>query len=490
MPERPKDFAVSLDPSQGQSLVRQIAGALVAAMRDGRLRPGMALPGSRQLAEAMGVHRNTVLIALRELELEGFLETRPGSGTFVRKELPKESPRSWGVPHAPIPSSPGFDLPSDLRPITRPVPVQMDLAEGLPDVREAPKEAMAKAYQRAIRLHGEELLRYGEPQGNLAFRQALCELLGQRRGLALDPEQVLVTRGSRMGLLLVAQALLAEGGAVAVEDPGNRTVWESLGQLPGVQLRPVPVDEEGLDAEAFEALLKRDPVRMLYLTPRHQMPTTVALSPRRRKAVLELARIHRVAVVEDDFDAEWVFGGPPALPMAAEDPSGQVVHLGSFSKVLAPGVRLGFLAASRDLVQRLARLRARQDWQGDRVLEWAVADLWRDGDYARHVRRMRQTYEARRDLFAAQLRDRLGDRLRLQVPDGGLSLWVGLEDGPAMKAWVRGCREESLLIHPGSHFDFAGRDLPFSRVGYAALDQRQIDEAADRMARALPGRAS
>ncbi len=157
MPQRPKDFAVSLDPNQGQSLVRQIAGALAKAMRSGRLRPGMALPlpGSRQLAEALGVHRNTVLAALKELE--GFVETRQGSGTYVRHTLPAETPRAWGAAYTPIPSSPGFDLPSGLRPITEPVPVQMELEEGLPDVREAPMEEMAKAYQRAIRHLAERL---------------------------------------------------------------------------------------------------------------------------------------------------------------------------------------------------------------------------------------------------------------------------------------------------------------------------------------------
>ncbi|HJW09976.1 MAG TPA: aminotransferase class I/II-fold pyridoxal phosphate-dependent enzyme, partial [Holophagaceae bacterium] len=165
---------------------------------------------------------------------------------------------------------------------------------------------------------------------------------------------------------------------------------------------------------------------------------------------------------------------------------GQVIHLGSFSKVLAPGVRLGFLAGSRTFVQRLARLRLRQDWQGDRVLEWAIADLWRDGDYARHVRRMRLVYQARRDRFVGLLEERMQGRVKLQPPEGGLSLWLGLEDPAVLSAWVRGCRERGLLLHPGSHFDFEGRPMASTRVGYASLDDREMEEAAARMAKALP----
>ena len=257
---RLRDLAIRLDPNAKESLQLQITRALGMAIRNGRIQPGKALPGSRQMAEELGVHRNTVLAALRELEAEGWVETRVGSGTFVSGKLPDLTPHGWGqlreeIP--PTPSDPGFDIPPQLNPITQPFQAFMDLSDGLADARLAPTEAMGRAYQRAIRLHGEELLQYGEPRGNAMLRKALSDMLAERRGLVTDPDQILVTRGSRMALDLVALSLFKQGDVIAVEDPGNRAAWETMQQSSGATLQPIPVDSEGMDLDALETLLKK-----------------------------------------------------------------------------------------------------------------------------------------------------------------------------------------------------------------------------------------
>lgn len=487
---RVRDFVLTLDPNSQDPLALQITKALALAIRNGRLQPGVALPGSRAMAEELGVHRNTVLAAVHQLEEEGWVETRQGSGTFVCRSLPDQTPKAWGEvdPAASHKAShPGFDIPPQLSPITAPVDAVLNLAEGLPDVRLAPTEAMARGYQRAIRLHGEELLQYGEPQGHIGLRSMLAEMLSERRGMVVDPDQIMVTRGSRMGLDLVTLALFNQGGGVvAVEDPGHRGAWETMQQSAAVSLRPIPVDSEGLDTDALEALLEREKVGLLYLTPHHQYPTTVTLSPARRAKVLELAQRHRMAILEDDYDSEYHYEGRPLTPLASGDPTAQVIYMSSLSKLIAPGVRLGFLVAPKGLVDRLARLRVRMDWQGDRVLEWAIADLMRDGDLGRHLRKVRRTYEERRDKLSGLLRSRLGGALDFSVPAGGLALWLRGREGLDMEAWIQRCKVRSLVLSPGRQFDFAGRPLPFTRMGFASLDDAQIDDAVQRMVGALP----
>ncbi len=481
---RLRDLAITLDPSAKESLQLQITRALGLAIRNGRIKPGMALPGSRQLAEELGVHRNTVLAAFRELEAEGWIETRPGSGTSVTGTLPDLTPQAWGELKQEIhlpPSDPGFDLPPQLNPITQPFLALMDLSEGLADARLAPTDAMARAYQRAIRLHGEELLQYGEPQGNAMLRKALSDMLAERRGLVAEPERILVTRGSRMALDLVSISLFKEGGVIAVEDPGNRAAWETMMQSGKAELQPIPVDGEGMDLDALEALLKQRRVDLVYITPHHQNPTMVTLSPTRRMRLLELAQRYRMAVLEDDYDFEYQYDGRSLLPLASGDPPGQVIYMGSLSKLIAPGVRLGFLVAPKGLVDRLARVRLRMEWQGDRVLEWAIADVFRDGDMARHVRKVRKLYEERRDHLAECLLTHMGSELELEVPTGGLALWVRARPGFDLEAWALRCKDQSLVIRPGSYFSFNRHPMGCTRLAFSQFEPGQLTNAVQRM---------
>jgi GntR family transcriptional regulator/MocR family aminotransferase len=201
--------------------------------------------------------------------------------------------------------------------------------------------------------------------------------------------------------------------------------------------------------------------------------------------VLELAQRHRMAILEDDSEGEFTYEGKPLLPLACGDPTGQVIYMSSLSRLLAPGIRLGFLAAPQALVDRLARVRVRMDWQGDRVLEWSMGDLIRDGDLARHIRKVRRLYRERRDVLVEGLGRHLADCLEFQVPDGGLALWLRARRGFPFQPWLERCRNRGLLLHDGAHFRFSGAELDATRMGFAALEPAELDDALQRMRSAV-----
>lgn len=484
-------------PERRQSLVLRLVRAVTSDIRRGRLRPGDPLPGTRELADQLKVHRNTVVAAYRELLAEGWLVAQQGKGTFVSSELPEDlarrrtpPPRVAGRP----PSRPGFDLPStggwlepliSLSPGAESVPRgTLLLYGGLPDLRLVPTTALARAYRRCLRRRAPSL-GYGDPRGPLRLREALAGMLAATRGLAVGADDLVITRGSQMALSLLGQAILRPGDVVAVEEVGYRPAWAALQQA-GARLLPLPVDEQGLIVESLEAALAQGPVRAVYVTPHHQYPTTATLSAGRRLALLSLCRRARIAILEDDYDHEFHYDGRPLLPLCSSDTAGVVLYVGTLSKVLAPGLRIGYAVAPRAVLDRLTDLRCAFDRQGDPAIELAVAELFEEGEAQRHVRRARRLYRARRDLFVEKLAAAFGDRLRFTVPSGGMALWV--QAGFSVDTWLAEAAAEGALFQPGRRFAFAPeRTGPLShsaRLGFAALNERELGEAVRRLRRA------
>jgi GntR family transcriptional regulator/MocR family aminotransferase len=483
------ELTVPLDPASDAPIFLQIAHGLAEGVLRGRLRPGAALPGSRALAASLGVHRNTVLAAYRELESQGWIETSPSRGTFVASDLPDRSPRRFAAAagvRPVIPARVGFDLGPAPDPAPPPPPRgTLVLSGGVPDLRLVPTAPLARAYRRALRAEGRALLDYGDPRGHARLRAALASMLSSVRGLAATEETVLVTRGSQMGLDLVARALLAPGDAVAVEALGYRPAWEALSHT-GARLCPIPIDGGGLRVDALDALAARERVRAVYLTPHHQYPSTVTLSPARRLRLLELARAERIAVIEDDYDHEFHYDGRPIMPIASADRAGVVVYIGTLSKILAPGLRLGFVVAPEPLIARLAALRQCVDRQGDLAIERAVAELLEDGEVQRHARRVGRIYRARRDALAEAIEERLGGVASFDRPAGGMALWLRLDPAIDVDAWSARALAGGVSFQVGRRFAFDGRARPNLRIGFAACDEREIREAVRRMAAALP----
>ncbi|HEX6276211.1 MAG TPA: PLP-dependent aminotransferase family protein [Polyangiaceae bacterium] len=487
---RPAELPIALDPAGETPLYLQLARGLAADVRRGRLRPGAALPGTRTLAAALGVHRNTVLAAYAELVAEGWLRARPGGGTFVCESLPEPALRRFSKrpPRDGIPGEPAFALRQELEPTLalETPPAELVMLGGTPDLRLLPTALLARAYRRALKHEPNLRLGYGLVAGEPRLREALAELVSRRRALAARAENVLVTRGSQMALDLVARALCRPGDAVAVETLGYRPAWRALTGA-GARLVPIPVDRNGVVVEALARAVAAHRIRAVYVTPHHQYPTLAVLSPGRRMELLELAAREGFAIIEDDYDHEFHYEGRPVVPLASADARGSVIYLGTLSKILAPGLRIGFVVGPERLIERLTRERFAVDRQGDHVLEAAVAELLEDGEVERHARKMRRAYHERRDALVDALERNLGGRFEPIVPSGGMALW-GRARGADVEEWRERALARSVLFMTARDFAFDGRARPYVRLGFAALGPRELGEAARRLAAAWPRR--
>ncbi|MBV1857682.1 MAG: PLP-dependent aminotransferase family protein [Nannocystaceae bacterium] len=479
------DFRSNFDAQPQGPIYMRIVGALTEGIRTGRLRPGVALPGTRRLAESLGVHRSTVLAAFRELITEGKLETRPSQGTFVaethshrRGHQDRPVPRALGIPTVPKLQGPAG------RPDT--------LVLGhLPSGTDFPGVPLARAYRHAVRRRASEVLDYanrtddGATLGNLRLREALGEMLSRSRGLAANSQNLLVTNGSQMALYLLAHTLVTPGDVVAVECFGYGPVWEAF-RLAGATLVPLPVDHEGVCVEHLREIARQGRLRAVYVTPHHQHPTGVMLTPARRRALLELAAAENITVIEDDYDCDFAYDGRSMLAMASKDPKGQVVYVGSLAKVLGPGVRIGYAVAPPALLESMARRRAFIDRQGDHAVAYAVAELLEDGHLRRHVHHLYDIYRKRRDVLAQALQHELGGLVSFDIPQTGTALWARVAPDLDVERWHQRARERGVLFRPGRTFAFENGPCAYAHFGYASLDESGLRSAARRLASALP----
>jgi len=484
------NWVLALDPPRatGLPIYLQVARAITEDIRRGRLRPGAKVPSSRLLARHLSVHRNTVLAAYGELIAEGWLVTSPARGTFVSETIPEPRLRNQrpqdlvgadrpGLPGHAIRSSPFVHRPEIL------AAGCLDLSTGNPDLRAFPIEALGRAYRRALRGNYSHLLGYCDPEGHAGLREAIATMVSATRGIAATAANVFVTRGALMAMMLVGRSIAEPGEVIAVEALGYRPGWEAFRQA-GIRLAPVPVDSQGLRVDALGELADRLRLRALYLTPHHQYPTTVTLSPGRRMQLLELAAANGITIIEDDYDHEFHYHGNPIMPLASLDRHGLVIYIGTLSKVLAPGLRIGYVVAAQPLIEALAGHRSFVDACGDHVIEAAVAQLLDDGEVPRHINRLRRVYRKRRDAMVDALNSRLGSDITFTPPSGGMAVWVKTEID--VEAWAASALAHGVAFHTGRRYTFDGMPIPYVRLSFAGLSEEHLEKAVSRMASAVP----
>ncbi|AKV04280.1 Transcriptional regulator, GntR family domain / Aspartate aminotransferase [Labilithrix luteola] len=453
----------------------QLTRALIHEIQRGRLPPGSMLPGSRTLADQLGVNRKVVVAAVDELVAQGWLETRPASGTRVAALLPRSAIADVELP-SPRKTS-GSRREASLVSIT----------DGLPDARLAPLAELSRAYARALRSLRRMAPGYSDVAGEPGLREVISGFVNQARGLSTTTDDIFLTRGAQGALGLYALSMLEPGDVVAAEVPGYAPAWRAF-EFAGAKVVHIPVDGDGLRTDVLEKTARRlsGKLKAVYVTPHHQYPTSVAMTPERRMKLLQLAERFDFTVLEDDYDYEYHFDGEPLLPLHATGGSRLVVYIGSLSKLLAPSVRLGYLVASDSCIRRLKNTRELLERQGDIVLERAIAELFEDGTIQRHARRARREYEARRDHLIARLSvsPALETCFDYTVPAGGLALWLTLRQG-TVESLVARAREERLLIAPGSTYLPKGR-LDAIRFGFAAHDTKELSRICEKLARCVP----
>ncbi|HVW14602.1 MAG TPA: PLP-dependent aminotransferase family protein [Mucilaginibacter sp.] len=469
----------------------QIANSIIAQIRRGVLKPESALPGSRALADALNVHRKTVVAAYDELYAQSWVDSIPRRGIFVAKNLPDIAPKALKetITANCFPDQTFFEVDEKRVPVSKlykPVPQQnIVINDGFPDTRLAPVDLLVREYRRFGNYQfTSKYLMYGPEQGSENLRIELAKFLAETRGMQVGMENILITKGVQMAMYLAAQLLVSKGDVVIVPEPGYPTGNEVF-RYAGAELAFAPVDDCGIDLNAVEDICKKKKVRLLYVIPHHHRPTTVTLSSERRMQLLELAAKYRFAILEDDYDYDYHYASSPVLPLASADYHGSVIYVGSFAKTIAPGIRVGFVAAPRNLIDQLARLRRMIDRQGEQLLEEALANLLKNGDIGRHLKKTNKIYHERRDVFCNLLHEHLGEHVSFKIPDGGFAVWMRYLHGINAKEVAAKAGEMGLSLSNGEEYFYLSENTEFIRLGFASLNPKELEEGVDILRRAV-----
>ncbi|MEP6730096.1 MAG: PLP-dependent aminotransferase family protein [bacterium] len=416
---------VPVDRSAATPLHRQIYDGLRHAILAGLLRGGQRVPSTRVLATELDVSRLPVLTAYEQLLHEGYLHGRIGSGTFVSVVLPDDAMRASPLSRsrarnvAPKRIRPKHPRPRDEGGL-RPFRVSLPALDEFPHV----------LWSRLVARHAHSLspahMAYGDPAGLGVLRSAIAEHVRTARAVACEAEQVLVVSGSQAALRLCATVLLTRGDRVALEDPGYPGARAALGTS-GAELAPIAVDDEGIDVAALRRAGAR--VRAAYVTPSHQYPLGASMSAARRLALLDWAEQRRAWLIEDDYDSEYRYVSRPLGALQGMDMQGRVIYIGTFSKVLFPAMRVGYVIVPRPLWDAFVSAREALDIFSPTLYQLALADFLREGHFVRHLRRMRAVYLRRRDALLEGLATHCAPKLVVHNADAGLHVATLLPDG-------------------------------------------------------------
>ncbi|MCU1739605.1 MULTISPECIES: PLP-dependent aminotransferase family protein [unclassified Pseudomonas] len=479
---------LNLEGSETQASYRKIVEGLVTAIVDGRLTPGTLLPGTREMARLLDVNRKTVILAYEEALTKGWLVSEPRRGTFVNAQLAptaiaRSTPPAFALALRAQPAVPYF-TPGEQATALQHHPGALFFDNGACDHRLLPQAVLHRYYRNALRKSFvSNTVRHGCDGTSHALRRALAEMLRNNRGLTVEAGHICLTQGVQMSLYLTASALLEPGDVVLVERLSYPPAWEIFRKL-GARLVTVDLDSEGCRVDQIDALCRLHKVRMIYLTPHHQFPTTVSLHAGRRQQLLALARQHDFCVIEEDYDYEYHFDGRPYLPLASDSAQRHVIYIGSLSKSLGSTFRCSYVVAPTNVIEVLNRNAALTLGQGDAVSQQMLVDLINDGELKKHLRRVSKEYRQRREILHRCLVEGFGERIAVQEPEGGLALWVRFADEINVGQLVEKALEFDLVVRNSRQFSPTDQPENALRLGFASLDRDEIREATRRLAQA------
>ncbi|MCP4902452.1 MAG: PLP-dependent aminotransferase family protein [bacterium] len=473
---------IPINRGSSDPLYVQIAGFLRQAIRGGNLDAKTRLPSSRRLASDLGVTRITVENAYAELEAEGLVARRVGSGSYVLPVVsfpefdddPPDSgwpmwqqevhPRGWN----PCESTPG---PDGLGSCGHDM---IDLACGVGDSARFPVDAFRKTIQKVLQRDGLEAVKYGDPRGYAPLRETIAGLLASQ-GLRTRPENVLVTGGSQQALALIALTILAPGDVIVVERPTYNGALDLFRSL-GLKVLGAPTDSEGLLTSEIEPLLQRHHPRAIYTVANFANPTGACLTSRRRRELVALAERYNVPVIEDDFVGDLRYDGKAQPSIKAIDPGGCVIYVSTFSKMLMPGLRVGFLVVDGPVFDKLRRVKRVHDLATSNLNQRAVEAFVTVGGYEAHLRRSRHIYRRRRNTMIEAVDKHLPDGTTFAVPRGGLYLWLRLPDGEDSRAVAEKALSRGVSVaHGCQFFDEEIEGVVYMRLNFAASTRSQIE---------------
>lgn len=482
---RPAPFFVMLDERAGQPFYRQIYDSIRGSILSGDFASGMRLPATRLLASQLGVSRMTVINAYEQLFAEGYLEGRAGSGTFVASRLPEEyfktdvvlskRKRAETVDQTGAPglSAYGEYIKQNHQRILKHegATTFLPFQHGLPAVDEFPFDVWTKLAQRHYKYFNRRMFGYGDPAGLPALREAIAVHLKRSRGVVCDAGQVIITNGAQQALHLIGSVLLSAGDDVWIEDPGYLGARDVL-QAMGTNVIPVAIDDEGFDLQAA-AKFKRK-ARVIYVTPSRQFPTGTTMSLPRRLGLLDWASENDALIIEDDYDSEFRYAGRPLAALQGLDRDGRVLYLGTFSKTIFPGLRLGCLVVPDALVDIFAAARSLIDLHSQLTDQAVLAEFITEGHFDRHLRKMRSLYKARQQVLVDEVQSSLSGAIEIEATDAGMHLVGWLQAGVDDRAIAETASANDLVATPLSRYYLRKPERGGLLLGYTGFNEKQI----------------
>ncbi|MEQ1452372.1 MocR-like pyridoxine biosynthesis transcription factor PdxR [Acinetobacter seifertii] len=457
---RPWQVHFRIDEREEKTVFLKLTNLISQEILSGRLGQGTMLPGSRSLSKELGINRKTVQAVYEELEAQGWLVTRPRKGTFVADILPESS----------IEIEPAFEQIEQEKSLIQSTAVYPH-NDGVPDPRLIPYELFSRAYRHAlIKITQNQYMGYGDPRGMIELRQALQQMLSMERFMNVAADEICIVRGSQMGIFLASRALPNRQGVIVVEELYYPSAVKAF-QSNGFQVVSVKLNEQGIVIEDLERILKEHSVAAIYTTPHHQYPTTVTMPMSRRLQLLELSKKWGFYIIEDDYDHEFHYDSRPMPPLASLPHSELIIHVGSLSKVFAPGIRLGYIVASSPIIQSITEDILLIDRQGNNITELALADLMQRGEIKRHIRKMKKIYQLRRDHVLAEFKRVFAERVHIQPPAGGMALWVKFQKPFTQDQLIQ---LKDLNIDTEHKFKQNESSNRCIRLGFAALSEKEI----------------
>ena len=455
---------IFIDPASDTSLTKQIYEEIRSSVLEGRVGAGDRLPPSRELAETLGVSRHTVTTAYGQLTAEGFLDGRRGGGTVVADLGPRSSGPAVERPAADGgQGKPRMDTTWDLRP-------------GFPDPALFPMSEWKRYAKWAVDAHD---VSYGDPAGDLDLRRALARSVGRSRGIDARPEDVVVTSGAQQAFYILLRTVVDAGDTVAMENPGYDQFRDLVTAL-GANVAAVPVDGDGIIVDEIPA-----DARVVYVTPSHQFPTGVTMSLDRRLKLLDLARERAMLIIEDDYDSEFRYVDRPLEPLYRLDPLGQVAYVGTFSKTLSPGLRLGYAVLPPGLIQLAIDLRSNIDWAPPDVDQRTLRHYIANGAFDRHLRKAKKAYQPRHATVSSFVDEM--PQLHSSPSNAGLHIAAYLHPDIEEASLLADLEERGVGVAGFARYSSDPETTPGGVViGFGQVGGPELDSALGRIAALLP----
>ncbi|TPD71248.1 MocR-like pyridoxine biosynthesis transcription factor PdxR [Flavobacterium microcysteis] len=469
----PFQHIIIIDKKSKIPLYRQIAISIINEIRTGTLKAGAHLPGTRELSKKLGVHRKTVIAAFDELSAQDWIVIVPRKHVTVSKQIPTLKAQKWNQKDATLSYQNAFDFPlhgqeekTSSQPILSAPEIFID--DGYPDIRLSPIDELLKIYRSyTIRKYAVKNAIVGTTQGTLKLREELVSYLSKTRGLNITTDNLLITHGAQMSIYLASQILLDKEATIIIGNP-DYPIADKTFERTKASVIEVAVDENGLDIHAIEKICKKKKITAVYIIPHHHYPTTVTLSVERRMKLLELSNQYSFTIIEDDYDYDYHYSSSPYLPIASGSHNGNVIYIGSFSKVLGPSIRIGFMVAPKNFIEQCIKLREVIDYGGDGYMQNALAELIQNGDLSRYLKKTKKSYHQRRDYLDALLKKHLGSHITYALPDGGMAIWIKI-NSPFLVSKL-----ESV---PQLHIKRIDKQENAFRFGFASMNEKELEEA-------------